>query len=430
VPYVVDNYKKTIISTIMLLKNMLIQKIEALTEANYEYLFALHRHYHANPELTLFEFNTAARQAEEYRKAGCDQVALLAGTGVVAVIENGPGPTILYRNDHDALPIQEENDISYRSTVPNVGHLCGHSMVPAISVGVVRNLVALKEHWSGTVVLVSQLGEESGDGARKMLNDGLYERFPRPDLALAWHCSPTLPGGTVGIRKGPTMACAAHLDILVQGIGGHGGFPSETKDPVVLAASIVMRLQTIVSREVNPLEPAVVTVGSFVTNSQKGTVIPSEVLLKLTVRCFSHAIYLQILEAIERICRGEAIAAGLPEALFPKVMPFSFFTESVYNDPELTTKVEEIFVDYLGQNSVREEPAYTFAEDFAHYADGGRIPLSFLWLGSVDPDKFDADGKPKEVLPSLHSPRFLTHPPTTIRTGVNGMTVAMVGLMK
>ncbi|NUN99584.1 MAG: amidohydrolase [Saprospiraceae bacterium] len=414
----------------MSVSNALIQKIETLTEANYDELFELHKHYHANPELTLLEFNTSVRQAEEYRKAGCDEVAFLAGTGVAALIKNGPGPTILYRNDHDALPIQEENEVSYRSTVPGVGHLCGHSTVPAISVGVARNLVALKEHWSGTALIVSQLGEESGDGARKMLRDGLYEKFPRPDMALAWHCSPTLPGGTVGIRKGPAMACAAHLDILIRGIGGHGGYPSQTKDPVVLAASIVMRLQTIVSREVNPLEPAVVTVGSFVTNSQKGTVIPSEVMLKLTVRCFSHDIYLQILAAIERICRGEAIAAGLPEALFPQVMPFSFFTESVYNDPALTTRLESVFVDYLGKEKVREEPAYTFAEDFAHYADGGQIPISFLWLGSVDPAKFDADGTPKEALPSLHSPRFLTHPPTTIRTGVNAMTVAMTELMK
>ncbi len=409
--------------------NPLIKKVEALTESNYDYLFDLHKHYHANPELTLLEFNTAARQAEEYRKAGCDQVAFLAGTGVVALIENGPGPTVLYRNDHDALPIQEENDIPYRSTVPNVGHLCGHSMVPAISVGVVRNLIALKEYWSGTAVIVSQLGEESGDGARKMLNDGLYERFPRPDMALAWHCSPTLPGGTVGIRKGPAMACAAHLDILVKGIGGHGGYPGETKDPVVLAASIVMRLQTIVSREVNPLEPAVVTVGSFVTNSQKGTVIPSEVLLKLTVRCFTIPVYHQIMAAIERICRGEAIAAGLPEALFPEIKPFPFFTESVYNDPGLTARIEAIFEAYLGKDKIHEEPPYTFSEDFAHYADGGRIPIAFLWLGAVDPTKFDVAGKPKEVLPSLHSPRFLTHPPTTIRTGVNAMTVAMVELM-
>lgn len=413
----------------MPLPSSLLAQIEAFTTEQYEDLFALHRHYHAHPELSLQEYLTAARQAEAYREAGCDEVALLAETGVVAVIKNGPGPTLLYRNDHDALPIQEENEVEYRSTIPGVGHLCGHSMVPVLSVGVARQMIRLKDQWSGTLVLVSQLGEEGANGARKMLDDGLYTRFPRPDLALAWHCSPTLPGGTVGIRKGPAMALTCHLDIRVKGQGGHGGYPSTTKDPVVLAAAIVMRLQTIVSREVNPLEPAVVTVGSFVTNTQKGSVIPSEVMLKLTVRCFSYPIYQQIMEAIARICRGEAIASGLPEALFPEIMPFPYYIEPVVNDDALCSRLEGIFSDYLGADKVVEEPAYTFGEDFAHYSDGGRIPIAFLWLGSVDPTRFDATGAPLDYLEPLHSPRFLPHPPSTIPTGVNAMTVAILQLL-
>jgi hippurate hydrolase len=408
----------------------LAEAIEKYTEEQYPYLLSLHYDYHAHPELSLEEHRTAARQAQAYRDAGCDAVDFFATTGVAAIIRNGDGPVLLYRNDHDALPIHEENEVPYRSTVPGVGHLCGHSMVPAISVGVARHLLRWKEHWSGTVVLVSQLGEEGANGARRMLDDGLYTRFPRPELALAWHCSPTLPGGTVGIRRGPAMALTAHLDIRVHGQGGHGGYPSTTKDPVVLAAAIIMRLQTIVSREVNPLEPAVVTVGSFVTNTQKGSVIPSEVMLKLTVRCFSYNVYQQITEAIARICRGEAIASGLPEHLFPEIMPFPYYIEPVINDEVLCRRLEGIFTHYLGREQVREEPAYTFGEDFAHYADGGNIPIAFLWLGAVDPAKFDADGHPLEYLEPLHSPRFLPHPPTTLRTGVNAMTVAILNLLQ
>lgn len=404
-------------------------KVEAFTRLQLEELLTLHFHYHANPELSLKEFNTARRQAEEYTKAGCDEVFFMAETGVVGIIRNGEGPVILFRNDHDALPIQEENDVPYRSRIIGVGHLCGHSMVPVISVGLAKQLIAHKSFWKGTVVLVSQLGEEGADGARKMIEAGLFSKIPMPDMALAWHCSPTLPGGKIGIRPGPAMALTAHPEIVIKGLGGHGGYPSTTKDPVVLAAAIILRLQTIVSREVNPIEPAVVTIGSIVTNTQKGSVIPSEVHLKLTIRCFSEAIFVQIMEAVARICKGEAIASGLDESLYPVILPYPRYTKPVINDTELCNRLETIFKRYLGEDAVIEEPPYTFGEDFAYFDNEGRIPIAFLWLGSVDPEKFDANGKPSCYLEPLHSPKFLPHPTTTLTTGVNAMTLAILDIL-
>lgn len=406
-----------------------VNKVEKLTDQLFEDLLSLHYFYHANPELSLHEFNTSRVQAEEYKKAGCDEVFFLAGTGVVGIIRNGEGPVILFRNDHDALPIQEENDIPYRSKVNGVGHLCGHSMVPVISVGIARQLMANKSLWKGTVVFVSQLGEEGADGARKMIDDGLFARIPMPDMALAWHCSPTLPGGKVGIRPGPAMALTAHPEIVIKGLGGHGGYPSTTKDPVVLAAAIILRLQTIVSREVSPIEPAVITVGSVVTNTQKGSVIPSEVHLKLTVRCFSEDVYFQIMDAVARICKGEAIASGIPESMHPEILTFPRFTKPVINDPILCSRLEYIFKKYLGDNNVVEEQPYTFGEDFAYFDNDGRIPLAFLWLGSVDPDKFDQNGKAKCYLEPLHSPKFLPHPTTTLKTGINAMTMTLLEVL-
>lgn len=404
-------------------------KVEAYTRQHLDDLQSLHFYYHANPELSLKEYNTARRQAEEYSNAGCDEVFFVAETGVVGIIRNGEGPVILFRNDHDALPIQEENDVPYRSKINGVGHLCGHSMVPVVSVGLAKQLIAHKSFWKGTVVLVSQLGEEGADGARKMIEAGLFSKIPMPDMALAWHCSPTLPGGKIGIRPGPAMALTAHPEIVIKGLGGHGGYPSTTKDPVVLAAAIILRLQTIVSREVNPIEPAVVTVGSMVTNTQKGSVIPSEVHLKLTIRCFSEAVYVQIMEAVARICKGEAIASGLDESLYPVILPYPRYTKPVINDTELCNRLETIFKRYLGEEAVVEEPPYTFGEDFAYFDNEGRIPIAFLWLGSVDPVKFDANGKPNCYLEPLHSPKFLPHPTTTLTTGVNAMTMAILDIL-
>jgi amidohydrolase len=403
--------------------------IEQYTQQQLADLLALHFHYHANPELSLKEYNTSKRQAEEYTKAGCDEVFFVAETGVVGIIRNGIGPVVLFRNDHDALPIQEENEVPYKSKVPGVGHLCGHSMVPAISVGLAKQLIAHKTLWKGTVILVSQLGEEGADGARKMIEGGLFSRIPMPEMSLAWHCSPSLPGGKIGIRPGPAMALTAHPEIIIKGLGGHGGYPSTTKDPVVLAAAIILRLQTIVSREVNPIEPAVVTVGSVVTNTQKGSVIPSEVHLKLTVRCFSEVIYQQIMDSVARICRGEAIASGLDESLYPVILPYPRYTKPVINDPALCERLEKIFKTYLGDNAVVEEPPYTFGEDFAYFDQDGRIRIAFLWLGSVDPEKFDADGTPNCYLEPLHSPKFLPHPTSTLTTGVNAMTMALLDIL-
>lgn len=411
------------------MQNALLEKIQAFTNADYTYLDDIFAHYSQHPEPSLQEFKTAQKQLTLYREAGCDRVEFCAGTGVVAVIQNGAGKTVLCRNDHDALLMQDQIEGRYRSLVPGVAHKCGHSMVPAISVGVARNLVRLKEYWEGTVVLVSQLGEEGADGAGKMLRDGLYERFPKPDMALAYHCSPTLPVGQLGFRKGFAFATTSMGSILVKGQGGHGGAPDTAIDPIVLASSIVMRLQTIVSREMSPFEPAVVSVCSFVSSSQYPSVIPDSVAMKFTVRCMGDAAYNKITAAMERICNAEAAASNLPPEKYPVINHREYITDAVYNDPHFTTRLEGIFGEIFGQEAIKEEPCYAFGEDFGHYALKGEIPISLIWLGSVSPDKFDNNGKPVVFLEPLHSPKFMPEPETLV-PGVVGMTGAVIALLE
>ena len=410
------------------MQSPLLQKIQQLTRADYGYLDEIFAHYSQYPEPSLKEFETAKKQFDLYREAGCDVVDFCAGTGVVAVIKNGEGKTLLFRNDHDALLMDDQIEGKYRSLVPGVAHKCGHSMVPSISVGIARNLVRLKEHWKGTVVLVSQLGEEGADGAGRMLRDGLYERFPKPDMALAYHCSPNLPVGQMGFRRGYAFATTSMGSILVKGQGGHGGTPDTAIDPIVLASAIVMRLQTIVSREMSPFEPAVVSVCSIVSSSQYPSIIPDNVALKFTVRCMGDAAYHKITAAIERICNAEAAASGLPPEKYPVINHRDYITDAVYNDPQLTTQVEGIFSAIFGSDAIKEEPCYTFGEDFGHYSLKGEIPISLIWLGSVDPAKFDQNGQPNTFLEPLHSPKFMPEPETLI-PGVVGMTGAIMELL-
>lgn len=412
------------------MKTTLLNKISQLTNEDFVYLDDIYADYSQHPELSLQEFQTSKKQYQYYKDAGCDIVEFCAGTGVVAVIKNGEGKTCLFRNDHDALALDDQITVErYRSTVPGVAHKCGHACVPAISVGLARNLVRLKDHWQGTVVLVSQLGEEGFDGARLMLKDGLYERFPKPDMAIAYHCAPFLPVGQYGFRRGFAFATTEIGTIVVKGHGGHGGVPDEAIDPIVLASAIVMRLQTIVSREISSMEPAVLSVCSIASNTQYPTIIPDEVTLKFTIRCFGNDVFYKIQAAIERICQAEAMASGLAPEEYPQITYRGILTEAVYNNPKLTEQLENIYAECFSPTSVKEAPCFTFGEDFSAFSLQGEIPACLIWLGSVSPDKFDAEGRALTYLEPLHSPKYMPEP-ETIKAGVAGISAAIVALLK
>ncbi len=402
--------------------------IKTLVEADYPFLFDLFCQYNKNPELGMDTVLTAKRQAHELRAAGYDVTGGVAQTGVVGILKNGEGPTIMFRADMDALPVHDERGEEWASEIVGRGHQCGHSMHSANLIGIARCLSKLRDKWQGTAVFVCQPGEEFFNGSQKMIDDGLFTRFPKPDCCLAYHVSPTLPSGTVGTVKGRAMALVQMVDIKIKGVGGHGGYPVTAVDAIVLAAAIIMRLQTIVSREINPFEPAVVSV-CMIKGGENHNVLPSEVDLKLTVRAFSYPVFEQIMAAIQRISDSEAAASGLSADMFPIISQRPFITKPLINDGDLVSKMEKTFKQVLGAAQVRQEPPYTFGEDFASYSLGGEIPIALTWLGSVNPSKFDAEtGKPTAFLPPLHHPQFNPFPPTTIRTGVTAMTAAMIDL--
>jgi amidohydrolase len=414
----------------MTLPPSLINKVREVTEKQYDHVFDLFQTYNKNPEIGMKTYKTSKRQAEELKSAGYEVIELVE-TGVVGILRNGKGPTYLFRADCDALPVSDERGEVWASQIEGKGHQCGHSIHASNLIGIARTMVQLKSEWSGTLVLVSQPGEEFDDGGQLMINAGLFNHFDLPKAALAYHCSPTLAGGTVGLVRGPAMALVEMPKIIVRGIGGHGGYPQTTKDAVVLASSIVMRLQTIVSRLMSPFEPCVVSVCS-INGGASHNVLPDSVELKLTVRCFKTSVYQKILAEIKTICNGEAMAAGLPPELYPIVTERGFITKAVVNDIPLADKLEGIFTDVLGKYNVRQEPCYTFGEDFSSYGLDGKVPLGFVWLGSVNPNKFDTalQPKPTEKYPPLHNPKFNPHPPTTIRTGVWAMSAALMALYK
>jgi amidohydrolase len=417
------------------LKAAVAQKVAA----EFTSLNALYLDLHTHPELSLMEERTAAVVARELRAAGFETVEHFGGTGVVGVLKNGPGPTLLIRTDLDALPVKEETGVPYASTarvkdltgaeVPAM-HACGHDIHMTVFTGTARVLSAMKERWSGTLVLVGQPAEERGLGARAMLTEGLYRKFPKPDLAIALHDSATLATGDVGTIEGYMMANVDSMDITVRGIGGHGAYPHTTKDPIVLASRIVVALQTVVSRETRPVEPAVVTVGS-IHGGTKHNIIPDEVKLQLTLRSYSDAVRTHTIEAIKRICRGEAIAAGLPEDRMPVItVAEAEFTPATYNDPTLTRRLRATFADWLGAEKVKAIDPEMGGEDFSQFGRTvEKIPLCMFRLGAVDPAKIAESERTGVALPSLHSSKFAPVPEPTIKTGVTAMSAAALEIL-
>lgn len=412
--------------------------LNALVDQHYAYLDELYKYLHAHPELSFHEEQTAEKIASELEQLDFEVTQNVGGHGLVGLLKNGEGPTVMVRTDLDALPIVEKTGLPYASEVRTkddqghevgVMHACGHDVHMTVLVGTARLLTELKDRWSGTLVVIGQPAEEKGAGAKAMLADGLFEKFPRPDYALAWHVKAEMPAGQVGYCPGYALANVDAVDIHVRGYGGHGAYPHTTKDPVVLAARIVLALQTIVSREIKPIEPAVVTVGA-IRGGTKHNIIPDEVHLQLTLRSYSDEVRNQTIAAIKRICEGVARSAGVGEDRLPLVTVQDEYTPATYNDPDLTNRVAAVFEEVLGAEEVKQVEPVMGGEDFGRYGRvEPKIPISLFWLGVVDPQKFEAYREAGKSLPSLHSSAFAPLPEPTIKTGVKGMTAAVLDLM-
>ncbi|MBC8104992.1 MAG: amidohydrolase [Anaerolineae bacterium] len=413
--------------------------LQAIVDRQYAQLETLYISFHRQPELSLAEEKTAKKLAEELRSAGYDVTENVGKHGIVAILRNGDGRTLMIRSDLDALPVKEATGAEYASTVTTktpdgldvpVMHACGHDMHITCLIGVARTMAALKDRWRGTLILIGQPAEEIGTGARLMLQDGLFKRFPRPDYALALHVDAELELGKVGYISGFAMANVDSVDVVIRGVGGHGAHPHQTKDPIVIAAQTVMALQTIDSREIDPLEPVVVTVGS-IHGGTKHNIIPDEVRLQLTVRTYKDDVRKQTLEVIERIVKGIASAAGVPKDREPIVTVRDENTPATYNTPELVDRVTGVFRNVLGDaNVVKREPVMG-GEDFGRYGrDEPKIPICMFRLGVIAPEKIAASKQPgAQPLPSLHSAMFLPER-SAIKTGVISMTAAALDLLK
>ncbi len=402
-------------------------------------LVSLYRDLHQNPELSMQETRSAGLLAAEARRLGFDVTTGVGGTGVVAVLRNGEGPVVMLRADMDALPVEEQTGLPYASRArgtslagveTGIMHACGHDTHMAAWVGAARRLVAMRGSWSGTLMMIAQPGEEIGRGAREMLGDGLFERFPKPAFVIAFHDSASLPAGMIGYSAGPALANVDSIDIQVRGVGGHGAYPHTTRDPIVLASRIVTTLQTLVSRELNPLDSAVVTVGSFQSGA-KHNIISDEARLQLTVRSYTPEVRRQLIDGIQRIVRGEAIAAGMAEDRMPVVtVRENEFTPATVNTNALTESTMDRFRRHFGEEKVRQVPPVMAGEDFSRYhlADP-EIESLIFWVGAVPQDKWDAAGGDPAELPSLHSPFFAPDAEPTIATATEAMVVAALGVL-
>jgi len=402
-------------------------------------LMTLYRDIHAHPELSMQEVRTPALLAPQMRKLGFDVTEHVGKTGLVAVMKNGPGPVLLIRADMDALPVKEQTGLPFASqvtgklpdgTVTPVMHACGHDTHITTWLAAGRRLAAMKDQWSGTLVMILQPGEELGLGAKAMLDDGLYTRFPKPDVLLAFHDSASLPAGVIGVTRGYALANVDSVDVDVRGVGGHGAYPQSTKDPIVLASRIVVALQTLVSRENSPFDPAVVTVGSF-QGGTKHNIIPDDAKLQITVRSYTPEVRKKLLDGIARIARGEAIAAGVPEDRMPVVTVREPYTPSTYNTEKLSSRLIDLFGAHFGPDRVRETKAVMGGEDFSQYwlADKTKEATIF-WVGGVPKAKWDAVGGDDTKLPSLHSPFWAPEADTVISTATEAMTLAALDILK
>ena len=402
-------------------------------DAQYADLDALYLDLHRTPELSGQEVKTAAKMAERLKRLGFAVTTGVGGHGVVGLFKNGNGPTIMLRADMDGLPILEKTGLEYASRAVGKGvdgldvpvmHACGHDVHMTAFIGAATLLVGAKDRWRGTLMMVAQPAEETGSGAMAMLQDGLFTRFPKPDFAFGIHDHSGLPAGVVAYTSGFALASVDSVDVTVFGRGGHGAYPHTTVDPIVLAARAVVGLQTLVSRENNPLEPAVITVGS-IHGGSKHNIIPDEVKLQVTVRSYKEQVRKKLLAGIERTFRGEAIAANAPREPEVKV---SESTPATYNDPTLSARVAAALRGRMGSAAVIEVPPVMGAEDFSEYGRAG-VPAAIFWVGTVEIGKHQESRKSGKPLPSLHSPFFAPEREPTLRGAVETLTVTALELL-
>ena len=400
-------------------------------------LLELYKELHANPELSFKEEKTSKKLASILRNLNFEVTENFGGFGVVAQFNNGEGKTIMVRADMDGLPVKELTGATYASKTKSFNqdgdevftmHACGHDIHMTSLIGTVITLLEKRDQWQGTLLINLQPAEEVSGGARNMIKEGLFKRFPRPDFNLALHVSAELPAGKVGYIPGWAMANVDSMDITVKGVGGHGAYPHNTKDPIVMAAQLINSLQTIVSREIAPIEAAVVTVGS-IHGGTKHNVIPSEVKLQLTLRSYTDEVRNQTISTIRRISNGLAEANGLTKELYPVITLKDEYTPALFNNPELTDQLRLSFEKVLGKSNVLKLSPVMGGEDFGMY---GRvepiIPTSLFWLGAVNNKVYATSLRDNIALPSLHSAFFLPDPEPTIATGVKAMSTAVIDL--
>jgi amidohydrolase len=408
----------------------------AEVEAIYPDIDALYVDLHRHPELAFQEIQTAAKLAARMKALGFDVTTGVGRTGVVAVMKNGSGPTVMLRTELDALPVEEKTGLPFASTVvvknasgqsTPVMHACGHDIHMAAWAGTARLMAEHRDRWHGTLVMVGQPAEEGGGGASAMLKDGLFSRFPRPDFALSLHDDDTMPAGTIGYHPGNFRAMSDAVTITVYGRGGHAAMPYNTVDPVVLASRIVLALQTVVSRENNPVDPVVVTVGSIHGGTQ-GNIIPDEVRLQLSVRTYTPEVRTRTLAAIRRIAKGEAEAAGAPRD--PQVdAPPRANNAPVYNDPALTLRLADALKRGLGEKNVVEMPPKMTSEDFAEYGLAG-VPSALLHIGAVDPAKLARARQTGIPVPAPHSPEWAPEREATLKAAIRAETTELLELLR
>jgi amidohydrolase len=396
-------------------------------------LVALYVDLHSHPELSLHEEKTAAKMADRLRRAGFEVTTGVGGNGVVGVLRNGAGPTVMLRTELDALPVEEKTGLPYASTVKTrndagldvpVMHACGHDVHMTVWAGTAARMAQARSRWHGTLVLIAQPAEEVVKGARAMLADGLFTRFPKPDFVIALHDTPNVPAGKIGFTSGPTLASSDSVDVTIYGRGGHGAAPHTTVDPIVIAARTVLALQTIVSREDNPLDPAVVTVGS-IHGGTKHNIIPDEVKLQITVRTYRKEVRQHVLDAIRRIARAEAEAAGAPRE--PAVTVVEGVPATI-NDPRLTARMAAALRHRFGADGVVEGPPEMASEDFSEYGQAG-VPAVIFRLGAADPDALAKAHAAGGELPSLHSALFAPDRDPTLATGVEAEVAMLLDLL-
>ena len=402
-------------------------------DANVESLVELYRHFHTHPELSFQEEQTGERLALELAAAGAEVTKRVGGFGVVGLIRNGDGPTLMLRTDLDALPVVEQTNLAYASTVKaqetdgaevGVMHACGHDVHITNLVGVARYLAAHKDRWQGTVMLIGQPAEERGAGAAAMLEDGLFERFSKPDFAVAMHVDSSLATGKLAYRAGYSLANVDSVDVTMHGRGGHGAYPHTTIDPIVQAAEFIVSVQTIVSREVKPIEPAVITVGA-IHGGTKHNIIGDSCHMQLTVRSYDEGVRKLLLEGIARKAKGVAVGANAPE---PTIV-VSEGTPSLWNDEDLAARLDPVLRRTVGNDNVMDSEQSMGGEDFSRYGRAG-VPILMIRLGAVDGARLKRYEQLGQIPPSLHSPLFYPDVEDALKTSVPAMSEAAIELLK